>query len=160
MFEIVLLNPKIPQNVGAIGRSCVCAGARLNVIAPTPIDFGEKRLRRAGLDYWRHLDFAYWDSLDEFLAAHPIGENHYFFTTKCDRPYFRAEFRKGDFLWFGGEDCGLPEGFWRAYEGQALSLPMRAGFRSLNLATVVSAAIYEGIRQNYDLWKLDFGGFG
>ncbi|MDR3347086.1 MAG: tRNA (cytidine(34)-2'-O)-methyltransferase [Helicobacteraceae bacterium] len=149
MFEIVLLSPKIPQNVGAIGRTCVCVGAKLSVIAPTPIDFSDKKLRRAGLDYWRYLDFRLWESLDAFLAQNPIGDRDFFFTTKVDRPYFDAAFNAGDRLWFGGEDTGLPENFWRAHSERALTMPMKTGFRSLNLANAVSVAIYEGVRQNY-----------
>ncbi|GHV01524.1 tRNA (cytidine(34)-2'-O)-methyltransferase [Campylobacterota bacterium] len=149
MFQIVLLNPKIPQNVGAIGRTCVCVGAALHIIRPTPIDFDEKRLRRAGLDYWQYLEFRLWESLEEFLAAHPIDDRHFFFTTKCDRPYFHASFAAGDWLWFGAEDTGLPEDFWRSYAANALTLPMKEGFRSLNLANAVSIAAYEGVRQNF-----------
>ncbi|MDR0664485.1 MAG: tRNA (cytidine(34)-2'-O)-methyltransferase [Helicobacteraceae bacterium] len=150
MFEIALLAPKIPQNVGAIGRTCACVGARLSVVAPTPIDFSDKRLRRAGLDYWRYLDFRLWESLEAFLAKNPIGDRDFFFTTKVDRPYFDVSFNIGDRFWFGGEDTGLPEEFWRARANQALTIPMKSGFRSLNLANAVSIVVYEGVKQNYD----------
>ncbi|MDR2638976.1 MAG: tRNA (cytidine(34)-2'-O)-methyltransferase [Helicobacteraceae bacterium] len=153
MFEIVLLSPKIPQNVGAIGRLCVCAGASLSVVAPTPIDFSDKRLRRAGLDYWRYLDFCLWDSLDAFLARNPIGDRDYFFTTKTNRPYFDAPFKAGDRLWFGSEDAGLPEALWRAHSSRALTIPMKPDFRSLNLANAASIVLYEGIRQNYSAFQ-------
>ncbi|MDR1451601.1 MAG: tRNA (cytidine(34)-2'-O)-methyltransferase [Helicobacteraceae bacterium] len=149
MFEVALLNPKIPQNVGAIGRVCACVGAKLHAIAPTPIDFSDKRLRRAGLDYWRYLDFCLWDNVETFLAENPINDRDYFFTTKTDRAYFDAKFEVGDRLWFGSEDAGLPEYFWRAYNDRALTIPMKPDFRSLNLANAVSIVVYEGIRQNY-----------
>jgi tRNA (cytidine/uridine-2'-O-)-methyltransferase len=150
MFEIALLSPKIPQNVGAIGRTCVCAGAKLSVIAPTPIDFSDKKLRRAGLDYWRYLDFRLWENVESFLAQKPIGDRDFFLTTKVDRPYFDAAFKAGDRLWFGGEDTGLPETFWRSHEARALTIPMKKPFRSLNLANAVSIVLYEAARQNYD----------
>lgn len=150
MFNIVLLMPKIPQNTGTIGRTCVSVGARLHVVGPTPIDFEEKKLRRAGMDYWPRLDFNYWESLETFLAAHPVTDRHFFFTTKSRKPYFQETLKPGDFLWFGSEDSGLPEALWRAHENQALTMPMKAEFRSLNLANAVSIALYEGIRQNYD----------
>ncbi|MDR2905844.1 MAG: tRNA (cytidine(34)-2'-O)-methyltransferase [Helicobacteraceae bacterium] len=153
MFNIVLLSPKIPENTGAIGRTCVCSGSRLNVIAPTPLDFSEKRLRRAGLDYWQHLDFKFWRSLEEFLAANPINDRHFFFTTKSDRPFFEAKFQPNDFLWFGSEDLGLPEELWRSNADRALRLPMRKSYRSLNLSLTAGIAIYEGIRQNYRVWS-------
>ncbi|MDR3163426.1 MAG: tRNA (cytidine(34)-2'-O)-methyltransferase [Helicobacteraceae bacterium] len=149
MYNVVLLSPKIPQNVGAIGRTCVCTGAVLNVIAPTPIDFSEKRLRRAGLDYWRYLEFRLWSGLEQFLEANPITKRHFFFTTKTRRPYFDVRFADGDFLWFGSEDAGIPESFWRSYEDRAITMPMRPPFRSLNLANAVSIALYECVRQNY-----------
>ncbi|MDR2034417.1 MAG: tRNA (cytidine(34)-2'-O)-methyltransferase [Helicobacteraceae bacterium] len=149
MFEIVLLSPKIPQNVGAIGRLCVCAGAKLSAIAPTPIDFDDRKLRRAGLDYWRYLDFSLWDNLELFLAKNPTCDRDFFFTTKVDRPYFHASFQAGDRFWFGSEDAGLPEDFWRAYSDRALTIPMKKPFRSLNLANAASIVVYEGIRQNY-----------
>jgi tRNA (cytidine/uridine-2'-O-)-methyltransferase len=149
MFNVVLLNPKIPQNTGSIGRSCVCTGSRLHVIGPTPIDFDEKRLRRAGMDYWAALDFFFYADLAHFLSAHPISDRHFFFTTKTDRLYFDAAFQPGDFFWFGSEDEGLPQKLLGANSTQTLTLPMKAGFRSLNLASTATTVLYEGVRQNY-----------
>ncbi len=149
MFNVVLLSPKIPQNTGSIGRSCVCTGSALHVIGPTPIDFGEKRLRRAGMDYWQALAFSFYPDLEQFLAQHPITDRHLFLTTRSDRIYFEASIEPGDFLWFGSEDSGLPDALLQRYGDQTRTLPMKAGFRSLNLASAATAVLYEGVRQNY-----------
>ncbi|GHV60360.1 tRNA (cytidine(34)-2'-O)-methyltransferase [Campylobacterota bacterium] len=154
MFHIVLFSPKIPQNVGAIGRTCVCTGSTLSVIAPTPIEFDDKKLRRAGLDYWQYLDFRLWESLDAFTAAHPITDRHFFLTTKTSKHYFEAEFRLNDYFWFGAEDTGLPEDFWRAHTENALTIPMKKEFRSLNLANAAAIITYEAMRQNFTHYQL------
>ena len=149
MFHIVLLSPKIPQNTGSIGRSCVCTGSALHVIGPTPIDFDEKRLRRAGMDYWQALSFNFYEDIESFLARHPITDRHFFLTTKTDRLYFEAELKCGDFFWFGSEDTGLPAEILAQHPDQCLTLPMKSGFRSLNLASTATPVLYEGVRQNY-----------
>lgn len=149
MLNVVLLNPKIPQNTGTIGRTCVSVGATLHIIAPTPIDFAEKRLRRAGLDYWQHLDFRYYNSFDEFVNTHPINDRHFFLTTKTTKPYFEVDFKDGDFLWFGSEDSGLPAELISAHKTNTLTIPMKKEFRSLNQSNAVSIVIYEAVRQNF-----------
>lgn len=149
MFNVVLLSPKIPQNTGTIGRTCVAIGAKLHIIAPTPIDFEEKKLRRAGLDYWQHLEFFYHENIDAFLANHPINDRHFFLTTKSDKPYFEVTFQPNDYLWFGSEDSGLPSDLIRSNYPNALNIPMKKPFRSLNQSNAVSIVVYEALRQNF-----------
>lgn len=148
MFNVVLVNPKIPQNTGTIGRTCVSIGATLHIINPL-FSFEEKRLRRAGLDYWKNLDVRVYEDLDSFLHAHPITKRHFFATTKSNKEYFSHSFCKNDYLYFGAEDAGLPE-FLLKNKEQNMNIPMKDEYRSLNLSNAVSIIVYEALRQNYD----------
>jgi tRNA (cytidine/uridine-2'-O-)-methyltransferase len=153
MVNIVLVSPKIPQNTGTIGRSCVSVGAALHIIKPIPFELDEKRIRRAGLDYWPHLDLHVWDSLADFQSAHPITERHFFATTKTDRPYFEQAFRSGDFIYFGSEDTGLPETLMAQRPDGKITIPMKPAFRSLNQSNAVSIVLFEAVRQNFETFK-------
>jgi len=101
--------PQIPPNTGTIGRLCVNLGATLHLVKPLGFDIDDKAVTRAGLDYWKELDLVLWESFDEFLAAHPIGENSHLATTKTDKLYFEASYKKGDFILFGSETKGIRE---------------------------------------------------
>lgn len=153
MVNIVLVSPKIPQNTGTIGRSCVSVGAKLHIIKPIPFELDEKRIRRAGLDYWPHLDLHVWESLEDFHTAHPIGAHHFFATTKTDRPYFDVAFTEGDFIYFGSEDTGLPEELMAERPDNKITIPMKKEFRSLNQSNAVSIVLFEAVRQNFGTWK-------
>ena len=107
MFNIVLVNPKIPQNVGTIGRTCVALRADLHIIMPIPFEISDKQVKRAGLDYWQFLKLHIWDDLDHFWSENPFGERHFFATTKTDRPYFDFDLKESDYFYFGSEDAGL-----------------------------------------------------
>ena len=149
MFNIVLVNPQIPQNTGTIGRLCVNTNATLHIIKPIGFDLSQKAVRRAGLDYWKLLDLKVWESLEEFLTHHKDKKDRFFFaTTKSDKPYFQAEYKKGDFLFFGSETAGIPEEFMRENEQNMITIPMGKNGRSLNLAISVGIILYEAIRQN------------
>ncbi len=150
MFNIVLVSPQIPPNTGNIGRLCVNLGARLHLIGPLGFDIGEKALRRAGLDYWQRLDLSVWGSLEEFSLRHPVGEGCHLATTKTDRPYWEADFRVGDYLFFGSETKGLPESILRRHPERCVTIPMVSDGRSLNLSVAVGIVAYEALRQNYD----------
>jgi tRNA (cytidine/uridine-2'-O-)-methyltransferase len=146
LFDVVLVEPEIPNNTGNIGRTCVAAGCRLHLIHPLGFDTSEKACRRAGLDYWPRLDLHEHASWDRYLAdAAPKGV--WLFSTKATRDLYSADLRRGDAFIFGKETRGLPDSILAAYPERALRLPMMADERSLNLATVVCAAVYEGIRQ-------------
>jgi len=149
-FNIVLVNPQIPNNTGAIGRLCVNAGATLHLVKPIAFDIDEKAVRRAGLDYWDKLDLKVWESLDDFFANNKIDGNGYFATTKTNKPYFDAKFKKGDFIFFGSETAGLPKEVLEKYSEGAITIPMTKEGRSLNLAISTGIVLYEAIRQTYD----------
>lgn len=153
MFNVVLVNPQIPNNTGAIGRLCVNAGASLHIIKPIAFDIDEKAVRRAGLDYWEKLDLHVWESLDDFFANNDITTNAYFATTKTDKPYFEADFKDGDYIFFGSETAGIPEDILNAYKEQNITIPMTSEGRSLNLAISTGIVLYEAIKQNYTIFK-------
>lgn len=148
MLNIVLVSPKIPQNTGSIGRTCVALGIRLHIVKPIPYELDDTKIKRAGLDYWPHLELSVWGSLGEFLAANPINDRHFFFTTKSEKSYLDVEFLPNDFLYFGSEDAGLPMELMQMRKDGMITIDMREEFRSLNLAAAVSIASYEVFRQN------------
>lgn len=146
LFDVVLVRPEIPNNTGNIGRTCVATGCALHLVRPLGFDTSEKACRRAGLDYWPRLHVAEHDSLADCLASRRGGAP-WLFTTRARTPYFDVELRSGDALVFGSETAGLDEATLAAFPDRWVSMPMLAGERSLNLATAVCAAIYEGVRQ-------------
>ena len=150
-FHIVLLNPQIPNNTGNIGRTAAAAGCRLHVIHPLGFDMSEKARRRAGLDYWELVDCREHQSWEAFLAAEQ-PRRLWLYTTKSSRPHWNAALRRGDYLLFGRETAGLPAWTHEWVEStfgpeHRITLPMQNGARSLNLATAVAVAVYEGLRQ-------------
>ena len=153
MFNLVLVNPQIPNNTGAIGRLCVNAGATLHIIKPIAFDIDEKAVRRAGLDYWHKLDLHVWENLDDFFENNEITNNAYFATTKTDKPYFDAHFKDGDYIFFGSETAGIPEDILNRYKEQNITIPMTKEGRSLNLAISTGIVLYEAIKQNYTTFK-------
>lgn len=152
-FNVVLVNPQIPNNTGAIGRLCVNAGASLHLIKPIAFDIDEKAVRRAGLDYWDKLDLHVWESIEEFFEQNQIGKNAHFATTKTDRPYFETDFKDGDFIFFGSETAGIPEDILNKYKDRNITIPMTENGRSLNLAISTGIVLYDAIRQTYDTFK-------
>jgi tRNA (cytidine/uridine-2'-O-)-methyltransferase len=149
----VLLNPEIPNNTGNIGRTVAATGCRLHVIHPIGFDMSEKARRRAGLDYWDLVDCAEHASWEAFLATER-PPRLWLYTTRSERPHWEARFERGDYLLFGCETRGVPaevHAWVRQTMGEMarLTLPMVADprARSLNIATAVCAAIYEGLRQ-------------
>lgn len=153
MFNLVLVNPQIPNNTGAIGRLCVNAGASLHIIKPIAFDIDEKAVRRAGLDYWHKLDLHVWESIDDFFQNNEITDNAYFATTKTEKPYFEAAFKEGDYIFFGSETAGIPKSILDAYKEQNITIPMTKEGRSLNLAISTGIVLYDAIRQNYTAFK-------
>lgn len=154
MFNIVLVEPQIPQNTGSIGRMCVNLGARLHLVEPMCFSIDEKAIRRAGLDYWKELELTVWESFDKFLENNPIEKMH-FATTKVDTIYWEAEYKEGDYLVFGAETKGLPEEFLKSHLEQCITIPMGEKGRSLNLATSTGVVTYEALRQNYSKNKFN-----
>ena len=150
MFNVVLVEPQIPQNTGTIGRLCVNLGATLHLIKPLGFDIDDKAVKRAGLDYWKRLDLVVWESFEEYLKAYPIGTNSYMATTKTDNLYFNAPFKKGDHILFGPETRGIDEKLLLNNPNQCITIPMGGEGRSLNLGISVGVVVYDALRQNYD----------
>ena len=151
MFNIVLVHPQIPQNTGSIGRICVNTDSKLHIIKPTCFEINDKNVKRAGLDYWHLLDLQVWESLDEFLEANIDKIDRFFFsTTKSKKPYFEADFKDGDFIFFGGESTGLPMELMQKKWQNAVTIPMGKNGRSLNLSVAVGIVLYDAIRQNFE----------
>lgn len=153
MFHIVLVHPQIPNNTGAIGRLCVNTGSSLHLIKPIGFDIDEKAVRRAGLDYWHKIDLHVWESIDDFLEAHPVRDRFFFATTKTDRPYFEVAFQEGDYLFFGSETAGIPSEILEAHPNQTMTIPMTKEGRSLNLAISSGIIVYEAIKQNFNSYR-------
>ena len=142
---VILHEPEQPGNTGAIGRTCICAGAELHLIRPLGFYTDEKSLRRAGLDYWPRLNVREYDSYEAFLEAHP-GARIWYVTTKARKTIAEGEYRTGDFLMFGKESAGIPEEILAAHPDRCVRIPMAAGERSLNLANAAAVALYEALR--------------
>lgn len=146
LFHVVLHEPRIPNNTGNIGRTCVATGSALHLIHPLGFDTGEKACRRAGLDYWPRLRAVEHASFAAYLSSQRPA-HVWLLSTRARTPVFDATFRPGDHLIFGKETAGLPAEVLDRFPDRRLVLPMAPGERSLNVATAVCAVLYEGIRQ-------------
>ena len=145
-IHIVLHEPEIPQNTGNIARTCAATGASLHLIRPLGFAIDDKKLKRAGLDYWNLLDITYYDGLEDFYAKHPDAQVYYF-STKSNHVYSEVTYPEEVFIMFGKETKGLPEELLRQHPDTCVRLPMREGLRSLNLSNTVAVAVYEILRQ-------------
>ncbi len=146
MFNIVLVEPEIPQNTGNIVRTCAATGCRLHLVRPLGFEVSDKYLKRAGLDYWRFVDISYYDGVEELFAANPQGR-FWFFSTKAAKVHSDVAYAEGDFLVFGKETKGLPEPLLAERYEHCVRLPMAGEIRSLNLSNSVAVAVYEAWRQ-------------
>lgn len=145
-FNIVLVEPEIPQNTGNIIRTCACTASELFLVGRLGFILDDKHLKRCGLDYHDAVNIRRYNDIEDLLKEYP-DSNFYYFTTKSDKVYTKVNFKKGDFLVFGRETKGLPEDFLHAHWDNAVTIPMKEGQRSLNLSNSVAIAVYEGIRQ-------------
>jgi tRNA (cytidine/uridine-2'-O-)-methyltransferase len=145
-LNIVLHQPEIPSNTGNIARTCLATGARLHLVKPLGFSIDDRQLKRAGMDYWHEVDVRLWENIEELFAATEQARR-FFFTTKTPRPYYEAEFRPGDWFFFGRETKGLPERLLAENEERCLTIPMTNNARSLNLSVAVGAAVFEARRQ-------------
>ncbi len=142
----MLYQPEIPPNTGAIGRTCVAVGAKLWLVRPLGFQVDAKALRRAGLDYWQHLEWEVVDSYEHLNQQLPATRRWYF-TKTATASYTSAQYQHGDVFVFGSESSGLPPSLLESEAAYALRVPMRAEVRSLNLSCTVAIAAYEAIRQ-------------
>lgn len=170
MFNIVLLEPEIPANTGNIGRTCLVTGSRLHLIEPMGFIVNDKKLKRAGMDYWKDLDVTIYDSWRDFVeknrdfvnifgSSYGAAENNkndssdqkaslWMATTKAKKTHDCAAFKDGDYIMFGKESAGIPEEILMDNEETCIRIPMAAEQRSLNLSNSVAVVLYEALRQN------------
>lgn len=144
--HIVLVEPEIPQNTGNIARICAVTGAVLHLVKPLGFEVSDRRLKRAGLDYWNQLTINYHDS---FWSLRERYKEHRFFcaTTKASRSYTDFHYQEEDFFVFGKETKGLADDILKGHQDTLIRIPMRKDLRSLNLANSVSIIVYEALRQ-------------
>ena len=158
-INIVLLEPEIPQNTGNIARTCAATGAALHLIRPMGFAIDDRKLKRAGLDYWDKLDITYYDNLADFYAKNPDAEVYYY-STKAPRAYTEVAYPAPVYLMFGKETKGLPEDLLEANLDRTVRIPMRDHLRSLNLSNSVAVGVYEVLRQRDFDGLCEFGKFG
>ncbi len=145
-FNIVLYKPEIPQNTGNIARLCACTGADLYLVGKLGFSLSDKYTKRAGLDYWDSVNIKRVDKLEDLILENP-NSKFYYLTTKSKKSYYDTKFSEGDFLVFGPESRGIPEDILFAEGANSITIPMKAGQRSLNLSNSVAIVLYEAIRQ-------------
>ena len=147
MLNIVLHEPEIPANTGNIGRTCVAAGARLQLIGPLGLSLGEKALKRAGMDYWKDLDVTVYIDYKDFLEKNP-GAKIYMATTKAEKVYTEVSYEPDCYIMFGKESAGIPEEILVENRENCVRIPMMEKIRSLNLGNSAAIVLYEALRQN------------
>ena len=144
-LNIVMVEPEIPQNTGNIARTCAATGASLHLVEPMGFKVDDKKLKRAGLDYWHTLDITMYDNIHEFFAKNK-GGNFYYASTKSLNRYCDVSFSDGDYILFGKETKGLPEPLLAKNADTCIRIPMLPTLRSLNLSNSVAVIIYEALR--------------
>lgn len=145
-MHIILHQPEIPANTGNIGRTCVATGTALYLIEPLGFRLDEKSIKRAGMDYWEHLDVTRYINYQEFLEKHPHAKV-WMATTKAKKVYTEVSYGADDFIMFGKESAGIPEELLVENEAYCIRIPMLDEIRSLNLSNSVSIVLYEALRQ-------------
>jgi tRNA (cytidine/uridine-2'-O-)-methyltransferase len=146
VMHIVLYEPEIPHNAGAAGRTCVAVGAKLWLVRPIGFRIDDRQLRRAGLDYWQHLDWEVVENWEAMVRRLP-DPRPWFFSKRAEIPYTDVRFKRGDVLVFGSESQGLPRSILDANRDRLLKIPIRPEARSLNLSVSVGIAAFEARRQ-------------
>ncbi len=145
-LNIVMVEPEIPQNTGNVARTCAATGARLHLVGKMGFTPDDKKLKRAGLDYWYLLDITYYDSLEEFFEKNKDG-NFFYFSTKAQKRHSDVKYPDNTYLVFGKETAGLPEDLLFANADKCVRIPMIDEARSLNLSNAVAIGVYETLRQ-------------
>lgn len=145
-FHVVLHEPEIPQNTGNIGRTCVATAAKLWLVKPLGFSMEERMVRRAGLDYWPHLEWEIAENWDDAVGRLP-DRRPWYFSKKSAQLYTDVTFQRGDVLVFGCETQGLPEAMIEAHLDRCLRIPIREQVRSLNLSNAVAVTLFEAMRQ-------------
>ncbi|WP_379953351.1 tRNA (cytidine(34)-2'-O)-methyltransferase [Dokdonia sp. R78006] len=147
MLNIVLINPEIPNNTGNIGRLALGSGCKLHLVKPFGFEIDDTRLKRAGLDYWQHLDVQYYDNTEDFFNKNAFAKMA-FLSSHGTKSHYDIPFEEDLFLVFGKESKGLPKEITEKHPDQLYKIPLFSEhIRSLNLANAVGIVAYEGIRQ-------------
>ncbi len=145
-FNIVLIEPEIPMNTGNIGRLSLASGSNLHLVKPFGFELEDSRLKRAGLDYWKHISLNIYESTDEFFSINK-DKNIVFFSSHAENAYTSINYQDEMFLIFGKESVGLPKNLIEANSDKLYKIPIYSEhIRSLNLANAVSVVVYEGLR--------------
>ncbi len=145
-LNIVMVEPEIPQNTGNVARTCAATGARLHLVGKMGFTPDDKKLKRAGLDYWYLLDITYYDTMEEFFEKNQDG-NFFYFSTKAQKRHSDVKYPDNTYLVFGKETAGLPEDLLFANADKCVRIPMIDEARSLNLSNAVAIGVYETLRQ-------------
>ncbi len=144
-MNVVLVEPEIPPNTGNVARLCAATNSTLHLIGPLGFRLDDRQLKRAGMDYWAHVTWKYWNSWDEFL---PASGRLWLVENKTDRLYTDVAYRPDDYLVFGRETAGLPAKLLESYRDCIIAIPQfNPKARSLNLANCVAIVLYEALRQ-------------
>ena len=146
MLNIVLVEPEIPHNTGAIARTCACTGARLHLIKPLGFEISDKWVKRCGLDYWHLVDISVYENLEEYFSRNG-DRDLWLATTKAPRAYSEVDLSGDVTLMFGKETAGLPLWLREQYRERCIRIPMISEARSLNLSNSVAILAYEALRQ-------------
>ena len=146
-FNIVLIEPEIPNNTGNIGRLSLAAGCNLHLVKPFGFELNDSRVKRAGLDYWKHINLFIYDDIDDFFNKNKNAEMA-FLSSHGTQNYWNIEFKKNLFLVFGKESKGLPKTITSTNIDKLYKIPLFSQhIRSINIANAVSVTVYEGIRK-------------
>ena len=146
-LNIVLFEPEIPNNTGNIGRLSLASGCNLHLVKPFGFELNDTRLKRAGLDYWKHISLKLYDSIDEFYSLN-MGKKMVYFSAKGTKTFWSIDFQDDLFLIFGRESSGLPQSITDEKSHELYKIPLFSDhIRSINLANAVSVVVYEGIRK-------------
>jgi len=146
-FNIVLIEPEIPNNTGNIGRLALATGSHLHLVKPFGFELNDKRLKRAGLDYWQHLSLSIYENQEDFFTKHK-DKQMAFFSSHGEKLFWDIDFKDGMFLIFGKESIGLPESILEQHTEKLYKIPLYSEhIRSLNLANAVGIVAYEGLKQ-------------
>lgn len=146
-FNIVLIEPQIPNNTGNIGRTCVATNSALHLVHPLGFEITDSRVKRAGLDYWGDLQLFNHRSIEEFLKYIQGNQRVFFFSARAHKSFYDVKLKKGDFLIYGKEATGLSDPLKAKFENRLVKIPFPGQVRSFNLSNAVAMSLGEGLRQ-------------
>ncbi|MEE9364957.1 MAG: tRNA (cytidine(34)-2'-O)-methyltransferase [Cellulophaga sp.] len=145
-YNIVLIEPEIPMNTGNIGRLSLASGSTLHLVKPFGFELNDSRVKRAGLDYWKHISLFIYENIEEFFEKNK-NANMVFFSSHGEKEYWSIDYQDNMFLIFGKESAGLPDSILSEYANKTYKIPLYSSYiRSLNLANAVSIVVYDGIK--------------